>query len=200
MKDFPLIILAAGKSSRMKIPKGLVQFKEKFLLQYQVDQFRSFGGKRVLLVLANHLERYKTEFPWESYPDNQIKIVVNEDPDRGQFSSVQLACLELLKEDAAWLLPIDCLAADKSTWQTLQKAFDKNIKVVVPEHQERGGHPILISKKFMQDLVKLDVVDKKSRLDFQIKELEQTFVARVNVKDPRICLNINCPDDLKQFL
>lgn len=200
MKNFPLIILAAGKSSRMKTPKGLLDFNGKTLLEFQIDRFLSSGGKKVFVVLGNYIGRYKTDFPWDKYSGEELEIINNESPERGQFSSVQLACERLEGEKAAWIIPVDCPAPDKQTWEQIENMFMSGILVVVPQFERRGGHPLLVSAEFMQSLISLDLKDVDSRLDHQIKKLDSELVAKVDVTDSNIQLNLNKPEDFKKFL
>ncbi len=57
LKKIPLVILAAGKSSRMGFPKGLLSYRGKKLLQHQIENFFQLGGETVVVVLGEHREK-----------------------------------------------------------------------------------------------------------------------------------------------
>ena len=49
-----VVILAAGESARMGVPKQLLDFRGKALLQHAIDIARSLSGARVAIVLGAH--------------------------------------------------------------------------------------------------------------------------------------------------
>jgi CTP:molybdopterin cytidylyltransferase MocA len=96
---FPLILLAGGRSSRMGIPKGLVDYHGHPWLKEQLKRFKSASGRRAVIVLGFHLERYFKQIPWlkkATYKPVQqlgleISTVINPTPEQGQFSSLKCA-------------------------------------------------------------------------------------------------------------
>ncbi|MBI4126298.1 MAG: NTP transferase domain-containing protein, partial [Deltaproteobacteria bacterium] len=58
MLSFPLIILAAGASTRMGMPKGLIEVEGKPWIIKQLDDFAAVGGKDVVVVLGYDAEKY----------------------------------------------------------------------------------------------------------------------------------------------
>lgn len=187
LASLPLIILAAGKSSRMGFPKGLMPYREKKLLQYQIEHFFSLGGKKVVVVLGEHRERYLKEIPALS----NCQLVFNDKVDLGPFYSLQLA-LNLLENDkGAFLIPMDTPGANPSVWKNLSKSHQGKEWVTIPTFEERGGHPIILNQSFFKTLLSVDPQSEEARLDVQIKKLTQEKIRRFSVKDSRIRLNIN---------
>lgn len=187
LASLPLIILAAGKSSRMGFPKGLMPYRGKKLLQYQIEHFFSLGGKKVVVVLGEHRERYLKEIPALS----NCQLVFNDKVDLGPFYSLQLA-LNLLENDkGAFLIPMDTPGANPSVWKNLSKSHQGKEWVTIPTFEERGGHPIILNQSFFKTLLSVDPQSEEARLDVQIKKLTQEKIRRFSVKDSRIRLNIN---------
>lgn len=187
LASLPLIILAAGKSSRMGFPKGLMPYRGKKLLQYQIEHFFSLGGKKVVVVLGEHRERYLKEIPALS----NCQLVFNDQVDLGPFYSLQLA-LNLLENDkGAFLLPMDTPGANPSVWKSLAKSHQGKEWVSIPTFEERGGHPIILNRSFFKTLLNIDPQTEEARLDLQIKKLSLDKILRLPVKDSRIRLNIN---------
>jgi CTP:molybdopterin cytidylyltransferase MocA len=97
--DYPLILLAGGRSSRMGTPKGLLNYHGHPWLIEQLLRFKAASGKRVIVVLGFHQAPYFEQIPWlvnaVTNPVEQlglkISAVINPVPEHGQFSSLQAA-------------------------------------------------------------------------------------------------------------
>lgn len=97
--DYPLILLAGGRSSRMGRPKGLLDYQGQPWLIEQLRRFKAAAGKRAIVVLGFHQEPYFARIPWmEKAVDGtvrqlglEISAVINPIPEYGQFSSLQSA-------------------------------------------------------------------------------------------------------------
>ena len=82
--QYPLILLAAGKSSRMGFPKGRIPFQGRALLTHQWQCFRQAGGQQGWVVLAEgDTESEPLIPPW-------VSLLHNPNPERGAFSSLQI--------------------------------------------------------------------------------------------------------------
>ncbi|MBA4392008.1 MAG: hypothetical protein C0407_00480, partial [Desulfobacca sp.] len=64
LHNFPLILLAGGKSSRMGTPKGLLDYQGNLWLFEQLSRFQAASGKRVVIVLGFHHDQYFEKIPW----------------------------------------------------------------------------------------------------------------------------------------
>ena len=99
IENFPLILLAGGRSSRMGRPKGLLDYRGHPWLLEQLRRFKAVSGKLAVVVLGYHHELYFEKIPWLKKaghkPTHQLGLkilaVVNPTPDYGQFSSIQCA-------------------------------------------------------------------------------------------------------------
>lgn len=232
VKACPLILLAAGRSTRMGVPKGLLPVGGRPWLMEQLLGFREGGGREAIVVLGFHQDAYTEEIPWirealgktVRIKDLEISVVMNPQPGRGQFSSLQCAVASLgetkregetgdpLREKAqagspgigrqalaVFVLPIDVPCPGKEVWERLTEAFRPPLAAVIPRYREKGGHPVLLSASFLDRLKRLPLDDPAARLDFQIKALPPEALCYVEVEDPRIVLNINTPEQFNLF-
>src|SRR5260221_7737993 len=78
-----LVVLAAGASTRMGSPKGLVVVGGETQIARVVGGFRRAGGARVIVVLGNGREGYEG-----AVASLSVDVAVNAAPERGQFSSL----------------------------------------------------------------------------------------------------------------
>ena len=206
---FPLILLAGGQSSRMGTPKGLVDFEGRPWLLEQLSRFEAALGKEVVIVLGYHQEQYFERIPWlrgaryEASVQSglAVSVVVNKTPEFGQFASLQRAIPFLLEKDwsGAFIQPVDVPGPRREVYGRIAEAFNHKLDVVIPQYQSKGGHPVLLSRQFLGQLLSLPVANNEARLDKQIHALSRERVARVRVKDPQVCLNINTLEEFRAF-
>ncbi len=201
VKDCPLIILAGGKSSRMGEPKGLVLVQGRSWLELQLEAFARAGGSRAILVLGYDAAKYFEALPWLGDGSRfgiGLKVVVNEAPELGPFSSLRMG-LDSLRSEAAFALPVDVPCAEETVWKILCVSMREGVQACMPVFEGRGGHPVLLSSQFIDHLKKVDLRLPDARLDRQILLLQFDRIVRVEVKDPMVCLNLNAPKDFKNL-
>jgi CTP:molybdopterin cytidylyltransferase MocA len=210
IQDFPLILLAGGKSSRMGTPKGLLDYQGNLWLLEQLSRYRAAAGKRVVVVLGFYCEQYFEKIPWlraaQKKPIHQlgleITVVVNPTPEYGQFSSLQCALSILsigLPVPGVFILPVDVPGPEKEVYEKLAEALDAKTATVIPRYQSKGGHPVLLSKAFLGHLGKVSLSSPEARLDFQIKVLPRDRVAFVPVDSQEVGLNMNFLDEFRSY-
>lgn len=167
------IVLAAGRSTRMGHPKALTRVGAVTALERIVDACRSLG--LAVTVVAPH---------GVALPEVDARVVVNADPDAGRTRSLQLG----LRGDAlVW--PVDHpLASVDTARRILARAGDW----VVPTHEGRGGHPIVLRGAAVTAVERapgsaaLRDVLRGAGLD----------ATRVPVDDAGILLNLDTPEAL----
>jgi CTP:molybdopterin cytidylyltransferase MocA len=97
--DFPLILLAGGRSSQMGMAKGLVDYQGHPWLVEQLKRFKAASGKRAVVVLGFHQAQYFDQIPWLEKAANQavqhlgleVSVAINPTLEMGQISSLQYA-------------------------------------------------------------------------------------------------------------
>lgn len=204
---YPVIIPCGGKSLRMGTPKGLMIVNGRPWIEVQLAQLRSVGVTRAIIVLGFDAEKYLSELPWaqsallewSSVNDIQVMVVKNPHPEFGPFTSLQTANhhIESLGEPAAFFLPIDVPCPDVQIWRSLVCECEGDVSAVIPSHAQRGGHPVLLSRELMLDLLKVPMDAADARLDMQLKK--QRHLVYVDVEDPKVGMNINAPEDFKNL-
>lgn len=194
-KSLPLILLCAGASTRMGFPKGLLTWEGKPLLVHQIERFLQMQSiemkKHVVLVLGHHQARYRECLSQTDL--SRVQIVVNSQPDRGQFSSLQEGIKALGLTAWSFLLPIDCPSPGPEVWTALWQAKNASISALIPRRAKRPGHPLLLGKRFLHSLRDGNA---DARLDSLIKNLSDEEKKYVDVLDASIHVNINTPDYL----
>ncbi len=147
--SFAGVILAAGDSSRMGRDKALLPWPPSASAQAPSSEtflsaaVRSLSlGTEFVLVVVGKNEGALAPIIYA----HGASLVVNPDPSRGQFSSLQIGLREVLNRgrDAAMVTLVDRPPVRTTTIQTLRDAFetaDQSIWAVVPEFSGKHGHP-----------------------------------------------------------
>ena len=127
---------------------------------------------------------------------NGASLVVNPEPARGQFSSLQLGLQEVMNRgrDTAMITLVDRPPVQKETIETLEAAFNKAIVkrkwAVIPEYQGKHGHPILIGREMLGEFLKAPETSNAR----EVERAHEDDIEYVPLDDPLIALNIDTPE------
>jgi molybdenum cofactor cytidylyltransferase len=127
---------------------------------------------------------------------NGASLVVNPDPGRGQFSSLQVGLREVLNRgrDAAVITLVDRPPVKAATVQALRDAFEAapaEIWAVVPEFSGRHGHPFFAGRELMEVFLQAPATGTARDVERRYQE----HVQYVAVDDPYVVMNINTPEE-----
>lgn len=122
--------------------------------------------------------------------------MVNPDPDRGQFSSLQIGLREVLNRgrDAAMITLVDRPPANSATIQILRDAYaaaGSDAWAVVPEFSGKHGHPYVAGRELIEAF--LQAAPTANARD--IEHAHRQHIVYVPVDDPMVVLNINTPEE-----
>ena len=123
-------------------------------------------------------------------------VVVNPDPERGQFSSLQAGLQEVLNRgrDAAMITLVDRPPVKPATIQLLSDAFDQaqlhSKWAVVPECQGKHGHPILAGRELLEAFLRAPASSNAREIEHA--HLEK--IVYVPVEDPQVIANVDTPE------
>ena len=196
--SFAGVILAAGDSSRMGRDKALLPWPPPAAGQAPSGatflsaaiQSLSLATEFVVVVVGN-----ETALAPVIYAQG-ASLVVNPDPSRGQFSSLQVGLHEVLNHgrDAAMVTLVDRPPVSPTTIQTLRDAFeaaDQNVWAVIPEFSGKHGHPYLIGREMIEAFLRVPATSVARDIEHQ----HQDHIQYVRVDDALVAININTPED-----
>jgi molybdenum cofactor cytidylyltransferase len=196
--SFAGVILAAGDSSRMGRDKALLPWPPATGETHAGDTFLSTAIRSlspatdfVLVVVGKNEATLAPVIYAEG-----ASLVVNEDPGRGQFSSLQIGLQEALNRgrDAAMVTLVDRPPVNPATLQILRRAFalaKENIWAVVPEYSGKHGHPYLIGREMIAKFLQVP----PTAVARDIEHAHEAHIQYLRVDDPLVALNINTPED-----
>jgi len=202
--SFAGVILAAGESSRMGTDKALLPWPPQSAGQSAPkDSFLSAAIRSLMLctdyvvIVAGNNERTLAPIAYA----NGASLVVNPDPGKGQFSSLQVGLHDVLNRgrDAAVVTLVDRPPVSAATVQLLQDAFQsapQEIWAVVPEYSGKHGHPYLVGR----DLIEVFLQAPATANARDIEHNYQSHIQYMGVNDPFVAMNINTPEDYAALL
>ncbi len=185
------VILAAGESSRMGRDKALLPWHGETFLAAAIDSLK-MDTELVIVVAGRNADVIEPI----AYAKSAF-VVVNPSPDRGQFSSLQVGLEEVLLRgrDAAVVTLVDRPPARRETVQQLIAAFQDAITqrkwAVVPEHDGRHGHPIVIGREMITAFLTAPLASNAR----EVEHANQQRIAYVPVNDPAVVANVNTPEE-----
>ena len=182
-----VIILAAGESRRMGMPKPLLQWDEKTFLEIVLaSPFLSRRNVHPILILGYKAkqicEKVRIPIPWE----------LNRRFIEGRMSSIQCG-LTFLPDliQGVFIWPIDCPLVPQSVFAALLEAFHGPDAICIPRCGPRKGHPPLLGSAFFPEIQQMQ--PNQSLRDLYTFHADQ--IKTIPVESERILDNINTPED-----
>jgi molybdenum cofactor cytidylyltransferase len=189
--SFAGVVLAAGDSTRMGRDKALLLWQGKTFLEAAIQSLQP-ATELVVVVGGANSETLKPI----TYAIG-ASLITNRHTDCGQFSSLQVGLQEVLNRgrDAAILTLVDRPPAKSSTVAQLRREFfdccDKGIWAVVPEYQQKHGHPIVLGREMIEVMLRAPV-NATAR---DVEHANQQRIKYVEVNDPHVTMNVDTPED-----
>lgn len=142
------LILAAGDARRMGRVKALLPLEGRTFLEALLERFARCRVGPIVVVLGRDAGEIQTALKL-----GLARVVVNEDPSRGQISSVRCGLEALAPDevDGLFLAPVDAPRVRIETLEAMIAALP-GTPLVVPTFRGRRGHPALFSSSLFAAL------------------------------------------------
>lgn len=151
--DVVALLLAAGRSRRMGAFKPLLPFGKTTVIHTCINNLRA-GGVQDILVVAGHRA---AELKASLNEVESIHFVVNPDPDSEMSASIACGVQALPATAKAVLIALtDQPVIPPVVIRSILEAWRGGAKLIIPQYNERGGHPVLVDLKFREQLLALD--------------------------------------------
>lgn len=194
------LILAAGQSSRMQQQKALLPWKEKTLIEWEIECLNIVGIEKIFVVVGSQYSNIA-----EKIKDLNVNVIINHDWEKGRSSSILCGIQAILSENKK--TPIDNFLIQNVDQPITEKILtdiisfvntQKNYEVIQPFFENKKRHPIILhidqASKF------LDIQDGNTSLRDIIENLD---VKTIEVNSPLLNINLNKMSDyrnaMKQF-
>lgn len=182
------MILAAGESKRMKVPKMLLPIEGKAMIERVIENVTASGIKKIIVVLGSAKDQILGII--KHLP---VEFCYNEKYRNGMLSSVRCGFRNLPEEyKAVIVFQGDQPMIEPWVVTRLISAYRQTKKkIVIPVYKKKRGHPLLIDRKYSDEIYKLD--DRLGLRSLATKF--QRDVLEVVVNTPDILKDIDTKED-----
>jgi len=188
MNKICAIILAAGESKRMKVPKMLLPFHGKTMIEKVIGNVISSEVFHTLVVLGSNRDEILG-----AISHLPVSHCFNENFRNGMLSSVQCGFKNLPADfDAVLVFPGDQPFIEPEVINLVIRSFMETGKgIVIPVYGKKRGHPLLISNRYKDVIATLDE-NKGLR---SLTELYREDVHEVMTNSPGILKDFDTSED-----
>lgn len=178
------IVLAAGASTRMGEPKALLDWGGEPLLAYQVRQLREAGVDEVIVVLGHHGDDIHRKLRGVD-----CRVMLNTRYFLGRASSLRLGA-KAVDRDADTIVIVNVDQPRPAEFlRALIAAHDPANAATRPSVGGQPGHPIVVSGRLREELLKAEEADEGLRGILhehagEMGEFPADAIARVDVNTP----------------
>ena len=181
------IVPAAGKAERFGGAKLLALIHGETVIDRTIGSLLDGGVERIVVVIAPGADLVLAQ----RLADKRVQLVVNDDPGRGMFSSIQTG-LGVAGGDPVLILPADMPFVSSETVAAVIAACRREHTIVMPTINGQRGHPIAFPASLHRAVLLAPV-------SASLKEaLSDTGARRIElpVRDEGILRDVDVPADL----
>jgi len=153
MTDFPLVILAAGNSSRMGKSKALLPWMKSNLIKELVDKYLQLNQEVIVVSGSNHKALLNLQL-------QTSHIIENTNYEQGMGKSIAVGVnyvqSHFPEAKGVFILTVDQPFIPLSHLQNMLAVFKSNTIVVSSSEQGYRGIPSLFSSAYFEELAVLD--------------------------------------------
>ena len=191
-----VILLAAGRSTRMGYPKMLLRWGNVTVLERVISVFGNAGMEDILIVTGGAHAQVK-DIVLECSKRYPVRSVYNKDYMDGEMlASIQCGLRNLTKKNigAAMIGLGDQPQAQERSVQLLQEVFHRtNSPLVVPSFQMRRGHPWLLARPLWEDFMGMN----RGRTPRDFLNMHSKDIQYIPVDSPSILADLDTPEDYR---
>ncbi|MFZ0283420.1 MAG: nucleotidyltransferase family protein [Bacteroidales bacterium] len=182
------IILAAGESKRMKVPKMLLPFNEKTMIEKVIENVTGSEVFNTLVVLGS----YRDEI-LGFIRDLPVIHCYNENYREGMLSSVKCGFKNLPdRYKAVLVFPGDQPLIEPAVINKIIAAYRRSGKgIVIPVYKKKRGHPLLVDFRYSSSVEALDQSEGLNSL----AENNPQDVFEVSINSPGIIKDFDTKED-----
>jgi molybdenum cofactor cytidylyltransferase len=134
------IVPAAGKAERFGGGKLTADINGEPLLTHTLRSLLDGGAASIIVIVAPDAALESVSL----LEDPRITRVVNPDPSRGMFSSIQIGFAQAAEGHPILVLPGDMPFVMSETVAAILEAARSSGRIVLPRYEGRHGHPVAV--------------------------------------------------------
>jgi molybdenum cofactor cytidylyltransferase len=208
IERFAAIVIAAGESRRMGTPKQLLPWHGRTFIEQIVSTLLESPLDEIVVVLGHRADEIRAQIPNLTSADATgegqivgpvVRALLNPRYTEGMLTTIQCG-IAALGDDvrAAYIALVDQPQIKASTLATLRQQFEAGGKgIVVPSHQMRRGHPLLIDlRKYRAEILAIDGPPGLQKL----LRSHPDDILHVNFDDASVLADLDTPEDYRRAI
>ncbi|WP_299062696.1 nucleotidyltransferase family protein [uncultured Polaribacter sp.] len=193
MKNIAVLILAAGKSSRMKAIKQLEKIDKKTLLEITLEKVQTLFSSTIYCIVGANADKIKAETTTKN-----IEFIKNNNFKNGLSSSIvsgiQYFKANNLNFEGVFILLADQPAIDVAYLKDMIHLFNINKEVIIASNYgEKFGVPAIIPEKYFSNL--LLIQGDKGAKEFINSRKNEIISSKLNTN----LVDIDTKEDLQRY-
>jgi molybdopterin-guanine dinucleotide biosynthesis protein A len=182
IEDIPLVIVAGGKSSRMKQDKTLLPFGGfDSLVSYQINRFKNYFKN--IYISTKEQDKFGKEFEYIIDKNNTFAPTI----------AIKSA-FNQLKSDNIFFLSVD---SPFVSIDTISKLINNHNSIVTIAKTEFSHALCGVYSSSFQNILEKYIEDDFHKLNFMLKNIDTNYIKFDNEDE---FLNLNYPDDYQKAL
>ena len=187
MKDIAAILLAAGRSRRMGAFKPLLPFGDSTVVESGINNLRGAAVDDIVVVAGHRASEIQ-----DHLKSAKVSFAINLDPNSEMSESIRFGVDQIADNAKCVLIAlVDHPAVSSATIKAIIEAWQRGARLVQPELDGRGGHPVLIDLYFREELLRLDPATGLR----SFFEAHRDEVVRLLVNEPYIARDMDTWED-----
>ena len=205
---FAAVVIAAGESHRMGTPKQLLPWQGRSFIAQIVSTLLESPLDEIVVVLGHRADEIRTQIP--NLPDATaareaqiakpvVRALLNPRYREGMLTTIQCGIAALADDvRASYIALVDQPQLKASTVATLRQQFEASQKgIVVPSHQMRRGHPLLIDlHKYRAEILAIEGPPGLQKL---LRD-HPDDILHVNFDDASVLADLDTPEDYRRAI
>ncbi|WP_218598173.1 NTP transferase domain-containing protein [Polaribacter sp. NJDZ03] len=193
MKNIAILVLAAGKSSRMNSIKQLEKINEKTLLELTLEKIQCVYTSTIFCILGANADKIKPEIRTKD-----IQFIENVNFEEGLSSSI-VSGIEYLKNKEFNLEGIFILLADQPAINVayiedmIHLFYQNKNSIIASNYGKKFGVPAIFPKKYFSNL--LLIKGDKGAKEFISKKKNEILCSTITTN----FLDIDTKEDLQRY-
>ena len=183
------VVPAAGSAERFGGTKLLALIDGEPLLDRTIAALLEGGVDQIVVVVGPDADELKRDV--NAFSDPRVWPVVNPDPSRGMFSSLQAGMSEA-QGDALVVLPADMPFVQPATVRLLLATFAARSAIVSPRSNGKRGHPVILPPDLRDEIRSADALLTLH----DILKRHPDLRVDVDVEDRGVLRDVDRPEDL----
>jgi CTP:molybdopterin cytidylyltransferase MocA len=183
------VVPAAGSAERFGGKKLLALIEGEPLLDRTIAALLDGGVDQIIVVVGPDADELQRDV--NAFSDPRVWPVVNPDPSRGMFSSLQAGMSEA-QGDALVVLPADMPFVQGSTVRLLLATFAAKSAIVSPRSNGKRGHPVILPPALRDEIRSADALLTLH----DILKRHPDIRVDVDVEDRGVVRDVDRPEDL----